>query len=207
MPDEENRLFLGVFTEEDDLLPATRACRDAGFTFLDVYSPYEIHGLDTAMGLGKSKITWVTFLCGLAGTTIAFSGMSYISWWDWPLDIGGKSAWPFPAYVPIMFEFTVLVGGVCTMLGLFALCRIFPGKTARLFHPRVTDDRFVVVLEIDEDFDEAKAREIFEKHNAEEIKDVDNDYRVLPEAAAAVEQAVDDAGDKAAGPAAEGGAA
>lgn len=180
MPDEENKLFLGVFTEQDDLLAATQACNDADFTFHDVYSPYEIHGLPRAMGLGQSKITWVTFLCGAMGTTIAISGMSYVSWWDWPLNIGGKPALPFPAFVPIMFELTVLIGGVCTMLGLFALCRIFPGKHARLFHPRVTDDHFVIALEVDEDFDEAKCREIFSKHNAVEVKEVEHDYEAPP---------------------------
>ncbi|MCA8916048.1 MAG: DUF3341 domain-containing protein [Planctomycetes bacterium] len=188
MPKEKNKFFLGVFTDEDDVKPATQACADADFTFHDVFAPYEVHGLDRAMGLSQSKITWVTFLCGLMGTTIALGGMSYVSWWDWPLNIGGKSPFPLPAFIPVTFELTVLIGGVCTMMGLFALCRIFPGKKARLFHPRVTDDRFVIVIEVDEDFDEAKCREIFTRHNAEEMKLVDHDYAADPaDAEASVE--------------------
>jgi hypothetical protein len=183
--DDREDLFLGVFTDEDDVLGATKACREAGFSFYDVFSPYAVHGLDRAMGLAFSKITWVTFLCGLGGTTIALAGMWYVSFWDWPLNIGGKSTFPWPAFVPVMFELTVLIGGLCTMLGLFALCRIFPGKRARLWHPRVTDDRFVIVLEVDEDFDEAKCREIFTAHNAEEMKQVDPDYDALRQGGAA----------------------
>lgn len=185
MPEERDDLFMGVFTEEDDTLAATKACREAGLTFHDVYAPYAVHGLDRAMGLPFSKITWVTFLCGLMGTTIAISGMTYVSAWDWPLNIGGKSPFPFPAFVPIMFELTILIGGLCTMLALFAFCRIFPGKKPRLFHPRVTDDRFVIVLECDEDFSEEKAREIFKAHNAEEIKQVAFDYAVSTQGGAA----------------------
>lgn len=183
--DERDNLFLGVFTHEDDTLDATKACRDADFNFYDVFSPYAVHGLDRAMGLPFSKITWVTFMCGAMGTLIAFFGMSYISAWDWPLNIGGKAAFPFPAMIPIMFELTVLIGGVSTMLGLFALCRLFPGKKARLFHPRITDDRFVIAIEVDEDFDEAKCREIFTKYNAEEMKEVDPDYEAAPEGGSA----------------------
>lgn len=182
---EGDNLFLGVFTDEDDVLEATKKCRDADFNFYDVFSPYAVHGLDRAMGLPFSKITWVTFLCGAMGTTIAIAGMTYVSWWDWPLNIGGKSPFPFPAFVPVMFELTVLIGGLSTMLALFALCRIFPGKKPRLFHPRVTDDRFVIAIEVDEDFDEAKCREIFSAHNVEEMKEVAPDYDALKEGGAA----------------------
>ena len=176
---EEDNLFLGVFTDEDDVLEATKKCRDADFNFYDVFSPYAVHGLDRAMGLPFSKITWVTFLAGTMGCIIGFAGMTYVSWWDWPINIGGKSPFPFPAFVPVMFELTVLIGGLSTMLALFALCRIFPGKKARLLHPRVTDDRFVIAIEVDEDFDEAKCREFFEAHNVEEMKEVPSDYDAL----------------------------
>jgi hypothetical protein len=183
-PQEADNLFLGVFTDEDDVLEATKKCREADFNFHDVFTPYAVHGLDRAMGLPFSKITWVTFLCGLMGTTIAISGMTYVSWWDWPVNIGGKSPFPWPAFVPIMFELTVLIGGLCTMLGLFAMCRIFPGKKARLLHPRVCDDRFVIAIEVDEDFDEGKCREIFNAHNVEEMKEVPPGYDALEGGAA-----------------------
>ncbi|MBZ0137269.1 MAG: DUF3341 domain-containing protein [Planctomycetes bacterium] len=182
---QRDRLFLGVFTDEDHVLDATKACRKAGFNFYDVFSPYAVHGLDRAMGLPFSKITYVTFLCGLMGTCIGFFGMGYVSWWDWPVNIGGKEPFPFSAFVPVMFELTVLIGGLCTMLGLFAFCRLFPGKKPRLFHPRVTDDRFVIAIEIDEDFDDARCREIFTTNHAEEMKEVAPDYDALSEGGAA----------------------
>jgi hypothetical protein len=178
MPEQEDKLFMGVFTDEDHCLDATKACREAGMNFYDVYAPYAVHGLDRAMGLPFSKITWVTFSCGLLGMTIALSGMWYISAYDWPLNIGGKPALPFPAMIPVTFELTVLIGGLCTMLALFVFCFLYPGKHARMFHPRQTDDRFVIVLEQDEDFDAAKAKEIFTANHAEEMKEVDADYDV-----------------------------
>ncbi len=178
MADEQEKLVMGVFADEEHCLEATKACREAGFTFFDVFAPYAVHGLDRAMGLPFSKITWVTFSCGLLGMSIALSGMWYISAFDWPLNIGGKPPLPLPAMIPITFELTVLIGGLCTMLGLFVFCFLFPGKHARMFHARQTDDRFVIVLEEDEDFNEAKAREIFSANHVEEMKQVDADYDV-----------------------------
>ena len=179
----DEQLFMGVFTDEDHVLEAAKACRAAGFHFQDVYAPYAVHGLDRAMGLPFSKITWVTFLCGLMGASIALGGMGYISGWDWPLNVSGKPVIPLPAMIPITFELTILIGGLCTMVGLFVFCFLFPGKHARLFHPRQTDDRFVIVLYADEDFSRAKAEEIFKANHAEDMRLVDQDYDCNAEAA------------------------
>lgn len=185
MAKKQTPLFVGVFADEDQTLDAVKACREAGLEFKDVYTPFAIHGLDRAMGLPFSKITWVTFLCGLMGTTIALSGMWYVTYWDWPLNVGGKPAFPFPAFVPIMFELTVLIGGVCTFLGMLAFCMLYPGKKAQMLHPRQTDDHFVVALKKGENFDEPRARAIFEAHHAVEIATRAHDYDAVTAAEAA----------------------
>ena len=44
------------------LYEAAKQVRDAGFKRWDVYSPFPIHGMDQAMGLGKSWLSgWVLF--------------------------------------------------------------------------------------------------------------------------------------------------
>ena len=44
------------------LYEAAKHVRDAGFRRWDVYSPFPIHGMDEAMGLGKSWLSgWVLF--------------------------------------------------------------------------------------------------------------------------------------------------
>jgi hypothetical protein len=178
-------LFVGVFTDEDETLAAVKECREAGLAFHDVYTPFAIHGLDRAMGLPFSKVTWVTFLCGAMGTTIALSGMWYVTAWDWPLNVGGKPSFPFPAFVPIMFELTVLIGGLCTLVGMIAFCLLYPGKKAKLLHKAQTDDHFVVALKADDGFDEQKARAIFEKHHAVEVATRDTGFDANAEAAPA----------------------
>ena len=45
-------------------LKAAQKVRDAGFKRWDVHSPFPIHGLDSAMGLGKSSLSWFVFIGG-----------------------------------------------------------------------------------------------------------------------------------------------
>lgn len=167
------KLYVGVFTDEDDLLGASEACRDAGFKFHDVYTPYAVHGMEDAMGIKRSWLTWVCFLAGAAGATIAVVGQGWISAVDWPLNIGGKDPFALPAFIPITFELTVLIGGLTTVAVLFLVGGLFPGKEGKLIVPGVTDDKFAIALERKDDFDEARAKSIFESHNAKEVVDVE----------------------------------
>ena len=43
-----------IFEKQNDLLKAIKAVRDAGFTIVDCYTPYPVHGIEAAMGLMRS---------------------------------------------------------------------------------------------------------------------------------------------------------
>ena len=60
-------LYMGVFAEEEDILSATRASRDAGLAIHDVYTPYAVHHLDEAMGLRPCRLTGSERRPGFAG--------------------------------------------------------------------------------------------------------------------------------------------
>lgn len=142
-----SRHWIAAFTSEADILGVTRASRERGYRIVDVYTPYAVHGLDQAMGLERSRITWVCFLAGLAGAL----GMLWFGTWtlavDWPLNIGGKPFNSLPALIPVIFEVTVLFAGFGSVFALFLRCGLFPGKKPCIPSPGVTDDRFVIVLE------------------------------------------------------------
>jgi hypothetical protein len=73
---------------------------------------------------------------------------------DWALDVGGKPWNSLPSDVPVAFESAVLLAGFGSVFALFAVSRLYPGKQPRVIHPRVTDDRFVLVIgESDAAFD------------------------------------------------------
>jgi hypothetical protein len=142
------KFAVGAFTDENVLFDAVRKVRKAGYKLHEVYTPFPLHGLDKAMGLRDTSIHTAGFLYAIFGTTTAFAFMAWALTIDWPLDIGGKPHFSLPAWIPIMFEFTVL----CSCVGMFItfcyLCQLAPFVRKHHFDLRSTDDRFVMVIEI-----------------------------------------------------------
>jgi len=167
-----NRNLMGVFTREDDILRVTRACRERGYEIVDVYAPYPVHGLDRAMGLRPSRITWVCFLLGAMGA----AGMLWFQVWasavDWPVNVGGKPLNSLPAFIPVAFEAAVLMAGLGTIAVLALRSRLFPWVKPKLAHPRVTDDHFVLAIcQTDADLDPGMAEQLLLDHGAIEVRE------------------------------------
>lgn len=166
------RLLAATFEHEDDILGATRAVRRQGLKIVDVYAPYAVHGLDQAMGLSPSRLPWVCFLLGLFGAGIKVWFEYWASGTDWPINVGGKPWNSLPAFVPLTFEIMVLFAGVSTVIAFFAVSRLLPGRKAVLAAPRVTDDRFALILEqTGGDFDLAKVQQLLRNFHAVEIEE------------------------------------
>ena len=140
------RLLVSVFEREDDVVQATTAARKEGLEIVDVYTPYAIHGLDRAMGLPPSRLPWVCFLLGLLGAVTMTIFQFWASVVSWPINVGGKPWNSLPAFVPAIFEITVLCGGVGTVLFFFWWAGMRPGLQSAMSDTRVTDDRFALVL-------------------------------------------------------------
>lgn len=143
------RVLTAVFRTEAEVLAATRSAREEGFEIVDVYTPYHVHGMDEALGLRPSRLTWVCFLCGAAGLLLALWLQFWTSAVSWPLNVGGKPFDSMPAFVPIAFEITVLFAGLGVVAALLIRARLRPGRAAR--PPgleRVTDDRFALVVRL-----------------------------------------------------------
>src|ERR1039458_10619474 len=109
----------GFFADEHKLLDAAKATYKAGYRKFDSVTPFPVHGMDDAMGLKPSWLPWVTLIMGLFGTACGFLLPYYTMGIDWPLIIGGKPFVGYPAYVPIMFELSILIGALSTVAALF----------------------------------------------------------------------------------------
>lgn len=143
----KKKFVVGCFDEENVLFAAVKKVRLAGYKIHDVYTPFPIHGLDHALGLRETSLHTAGFIYGLTGTSIALGGMSWVFVSDWPLNIGGKPHFPFPAFIPITFEATVLLSAVGMIITFCYLCQMAPFVKKHHFHPRATDDLFVMVIE------------------------------------------------------------
>ena len=64
---------------------------------------------------------------------------------DWPVLVGGKAFASVPAFVPIGFELTVLIGALSSVLGVILLI-VLLGKRGVMYDPRFSDDRIGVFV-------------------------------------------------------------
>jgi hypothetical protein len=157
------RVLVNLFATEDDLIRATRAARKEGFEIVDAYTPYAVHGLDRAMGLHPSRLPWVTFLLGLFGAVSMTAFQYWASAVDWPINVGGKPWNSLPAFIPAIFEVTVLLGGVGTVVAFIIWAGLKPGGHSPLGDLRVTDDRFALVVAADGRVTRASAEVLFSR--------------------------------------------
>lgn len=143
----QKRFVVACFDDEAVLFPAVKKVRNAGYKIHDVYTPFPVHGLDHALGMRETSLHTAGFIYGITGTTTALTCMSWIFTTDWPLNIGGKPNFPLPAFIPITFELTVLFAAVGMVMTFCYLCQLAPFVKKHHFHPRATDDLFVMAIE------------------------------------------------------------
>ena len=137
---------LGFFDDPSSLIEATKRVRDKYCSRFDVFTPYPVHGLEHAQGLKRSRLPYVTFTAGLTGFLCAFALQYWTSVIDWPLNVGGRPLNSWPAFVPVLFELTVLFAGISTFLSIIAFCRL-PNLRKKSFDPSLTRDRFAILIE------------------------------------------------------------
>jgi hypothetical protein len=142
--------LVAEFADDRHLLTAAHEARRFGYTKLDAYSPFPVHGIDDALGTGRSKLGWIVLPIGIAGTLSAI----LLQWWtgavSYPLVIGGKPLFSMEFATPVTFELTILFSAFAAVLGMFAL-----NGLPRFYHPvfnysryaGATDDRFLLVIE------------------------------------------------------------
>lgn len=167
------RQLQSIFPDEDSVFGALLALRKAGFTIQEVYAPYAVHGLDRAAGLRRSRIGFVTVAAAAIGSISFYYFQDWVSATNWPLNIGGKPYSSAPAWIPVVFEVGVLAAGLATVLALFIRSGLYPGKKPLLVDPRVTDDRFALMMDMaDAGFEFDEARSICVRHGAESVEEV-----------------------------------
>ena len=170
------RLLVGVFEREEDVCEATSAARREGLDVVDVFAPYAVHGLDRALGLRPSRLSWVCFLLGLFGAVAMLLFQYWASAVSWPINVGGKPWNSLPAFVPVTFEMMVLVAGLAALLGM-----LFLNGLPRPYHPvfnvpqfaRASQDRFFLCIEAtDPLFDKEATGKFLESLEPREVCEV-----------------------------------
>lgn len=153
--------LIAEFETPGDLMVAAEKVRDAGYKWWDCHTPFPVHGLDKAMGIKRTILPILVFGAGATGTFAAFLLQAFTNSWDftiwagvwvtgYPYLISGKPAMSLPAFIPVIFEVTILFAALTTVSMMF----LFNGLP-QLHHPlfrsnrfrRASNDRFFISIE------------------------------------------------------------
>lgn len=162
----------GIFLEEEAAVSAARKVRESGYKKFEAISPYPIHAMEEACGIKRSAIPYVTFVAGFIGLVASVALTYYTAVSDWPINIGGKPLFSLPAFVPIMFELTVLFAALSSVAAFFYFCGM-PSKTIPPIDPDLTCSKFAIYIpENEAGFNYDSAEKLLKDVGAVEIKKV-----------------------------------
>ena len=139
--------LLAEFSDPGALVHAVEDLRQKGYSQIDTFSPFPIHGMDRAMGLPYSKLGFLVFGGAITGGFLGWA----LQWWtsevDYAINISNKPLFAWESSIPIMFELTILFAALTAVGGMLALNGL-PKPYNPLFHSsrfsRATDDAFFV---------------------------------------------------------------
>ncbi len=181
-----------LFDTPDDIIHAAEKTKKAGYTRFDVNTPYPVHGMDDAMGLKPTMLPFCTLFFGLMGFFIALG----LQWWTsgdpmpviggldfklpyflerYPLVIGGKPLFSLPAFIPVMFELTVLLSALGTVGCLIAgFCNLpangHPIQDSNYIRATACDRYGVCIESTDPRFDLEEVKAFLIKAGGKEIE-------------------------------------
>ena len=166
----ESASVVGIFAHVDATVRAIHALRRRGLQDFSVYMPVPVEEIEEALEHERpvSPVRLFTLVGGLTGTLTGF-GLTIWSSLKWGLVVGGKPIVSIPPFVIIAFELTILLGGLCTLLGLLVLGRLPKLSRSAHYDPGFTVDRFGIAVRCSAETVEA-ARQCLRDAGAQEVR-------------------------------------
>jgi hypothetical protein len=168
--------FTAHYETPEDLIEAAKKAREAGYSKLDALTPYAVEGLVEVLGQRDDRVPKIVLTFGVLGALSGFALQTYVSVFDYPLNIGGRPNLSWPSFIPITFECGVLAAALSALVGMLVL-----NGLPRPHHPifdapeieRATDDRFVLFIESEDPlFNASETREFLKGTGAVSVQEV-----------------------------------
>lgn len=171
----EGHGVLAGFADTEALVSAVHRLRAQGYV-PEVYTPYPVDGLTEALGVPRSRLPLAMLVGGLLGAI----GTLWLQWYsavvDYPIDVGGRPAASWPAFIPSALEMTVLGAAVFGMVALLVGCGLpklhHPLFNVERFERASRDGLFVLLRNDDPHFDALQARADLDAVHALQIDEV-----------------------------------
>lgn len=162
---------IGSFDSENAFRHAVETVGAMRLGRLQTFTPKYVEQRNT-----HSPVAWISLTGGLIGAAGGFAMQAYANVIAYPLDIGGRPKFSWPAFVPIAFELGVLMA---VLSAIVAAC-IFEGLF-RFYDPidesqslrRAMIDRWIVAaVRVENPQQRARLRVALEELGANEIEEI-----------------------------------
>ncbi len=140
-------VLAGIWADEKEFISAIKELKTKGHKGFSAITPFPVHGLEELLEIKRSWIPWVTFVFGLSGCLFGL----WFTWWtsavNWPLIIGGKPFWSLPAFIPVIFECTILFSALSSVAALLVVCGL-PAVDPPVLDKNLTSHKFAVFFKL-----------------------------------------------------------
>lgn len=173
----ELRGLVAEFENEEAIVEATQKTVDAGYHHIETYTPYPLDELLDIQHLHKNKVALVILIGGLTGCAVGFYMQYFASVIHYPINVGGRPLNSWPAFIPVMFECTVLFASFAALIGMMVMNKL-PRPNHPLFDIErfryATQDRFFLCIEAEDPYFERDAtRKFLEDLKPHEVNEVE----------------------------------
>ena len=135
-----------LFDEKADFLAKLNEliARGVPASSIEVRTPVPVHEAFHILRTPPSPLGWFTGTGAVLGAATGF-GLTIGTVLSWPLITGGKPLISLPPFLIIVFELTILLGAVASILGFFHLNR-FPDIRS-ILAPEETGNAYAIFVE------------------------------------------------------------
>lgn len=170
--------LMAEFADPNHLVDATRKAYEAGYRKMDAYSPYPIEELSEALGSHHSRVPLLVLIGGIVGCLGGFALEYWVSAVAYPLNVGGRPYFSWPAFIPPAFETTILCAAFAAVFGMLALNGL-PQPYHPMFNSKrfalASRDRFFLCIEAtDPQFDKDKTWRFLDTLQPRGVSEIEN---------------------------------
>lgn len=170
--------LLAEYRSAQALVDAAERAHREGYRAMDAYSPYPIEHLSEVIcDHHRSKVPLVCLTGGVVGALSGWALAFWTSTIDYPVNIGGRPFNSWPAFIPVIFETTILFAAFSAGIGMLVLNRLpepyHPVFNVERFRQAGARDGYFLCIEAtDPKFDRAATREFLVGSGAVEVNEV-----------------------------------
>lgn len=169
--------LMAEFEDEEGIVHATEQAVNAGYKRVEAYTPYPVEQIFDLLHLHKNNVALVILITGLVGCAVGFFMQYFAAAIHYPLNVGGRPFNSWPAFIPVMFECTVLFASFGAIVGMLVMNGLprphHPVFELERFQYALQDRFFLYIDAEDAQFDLHATRQFLESLKPYEVSEVE----------------------------------